>query len=175
VAFTLRSGGRTVPLACGTSGSVQLVDGTGQCAVDSRTLGAPGTYTVTAGYSGSGGYTASTGSLAQRVGPEVSAVTVTAPHSVKSGQAALITVRVSPADALSLLRGGRVTVTVTDAAGRHVPCVGLLLPGVGGFCAVPAGQLHADDGPYRITATFAGNSLLTASTGSATLTVSGAK
>jgi len=175
VDFAMRSGGRTVTLTCGTAGSVPLVSGSAQCAVDSRTFGGPGTYTVSADYHGSNGYAASAGSLLLRVGPQAAVVTVTAPHSVKSGQAALISVKVSPSDLLSLLLGGRVTVTVTDAAGRHVPCVGLLLPGVGGFCAVPAGQLRADAGPYRITAAFAGNARLGPGTGSATLTVTGRK
>ncbi|MFC1399835.1 MULTISPECIES: Ig-like domain-containing protein [Streptacidiphilus] len=174
VSFAVTSGGRSRALRCSAgAGPVALTGGTARCTVDSKDLGLPGSYTLTASYSGSAFYTASSGSLVQKVGPTATTTTVTLrPATVGKGQGAVVEVSVSPAStALSLLLGGRVTVTVLDASGTAVPCTGVLLPGVGGVCTVAPGRLSAAKGPYTVTAAFAGNQLFAASSGTAVLTV----
>ena len=175
VAFAVSSGGRSRALRCSaaTGPAALSSDGTARCTVDSKDLGLPGSYTLTASYTGSAFYTASSGSLVQKVGPTATTTKVTLrPATVGRGQGAVVDVSVSPAGAaLSLLLGGRVTVTVQDASGAVVPCTGLLLPGVGGVCTIAPGRLSAAKGPYTVTAAFAGNQLFAASSGTAVLTV----
>ncbi|MFC1409595.1 Ig-like domain repeat protein [Streptacidiphilus sp. N1-12] len=133
---------------------------------------ATGSRTMTAGYSGDGSFAASSAADTVSVRLATAVQLTVQPQTVVDGQPVVISVGVTSAKSLALLlAGGRVTVTVTDANGVAVPCPGLLLPGLGGLCAVLPGQLSAAKGPYRVRADFAGNPQFAASSASTTLTV----
>jgi hypothetical protein len=180
VTFTVLSDGENRPLQCSgtsTSNTATLASGVAQCTVNTKSFAAPGgTYTITASYSGDANYLAGTETLHQqvaRIGTSTK-LTVT-PKSVVQGQAALISVSVgaaagAPLPGLPPLTGA-VTVTVTTASGAKVSTACLLLPGLGGLCVIPAGELTAAQGPYTVTGNYAGNATFAPSTASATIAV----
>ena len=178
VAFSVVVNGRTKPLACtgATSGTVALTAGAAQCVVNTKSFASPGgTYAITAAYSGDGGYLAGKGTLQQQVALIPSSIDLNVtPSSVTEGQAALIIVGVDTGSVIPLL-SGKVAVTVTSASGKQVTVQCVLIPGLGGVCVIPAGELTAAQGPYTVTATFAGNSVYAASTASATVAVTARK
>jgi hypothetical protein len=164
------------PLHCSgaSAPAVGLTAGVAQCVVNTKDLGAPGsTVTITASYSGDASYLAGSGTLQQQVAriPTTTKLSVT-PSSVIQGEGALISVSLS-ASPVSLLppMSGAVTVTVTTASGARVSTLCLLLPGLGGICVIPAGELTAAQGPYTISATYAGDAAYAPSTATAPITV----
>jgi hypothetical protein len=173
---TLGTPGGTVTFSSGTGTSAVgctavPVDATGtaSCTVS---YPATGNATMTASYSGDDSFAVSSASTTVPVRIATSVAVEVQPGTPVAGQPAVITVGVSSSRSLALLlAGGKVTLTVTDASGAAVPCTGLLLPGLGGVCAVLPGQLSAAKGPYRVTASFAGNALFAASSASTTFTV----
>ena len=175
-AGTLGTPGGTVTFSSGTGkaavgcATVPLdATGTATCTVS---FPATGNATMTASYSGDGSFAASSASDSVSVRTATSVVVEVQPHTVVAGQPAVITVGVSSSKALALLlSGGKVTLTVTDASGASVPCPGVMLPGLGGVCAVLPGRLSAAKGPYTVTASFAGNAQFAASSTSTAFTV----
>ena len=173
VVFTLTDHGRSRVLRCGRSDSVPLGNGSARCPLDSADLGSPnGGYQLSASYSGSTGYTAATGTLTQRVGPEPTAVRVTAllPR-VTPGEPDALLIAVSPVRDPFAVLGGTVTVTVTGSNGVTVPCHGTVRPGPFGACVLLAGELTAAAAPYTVTAAYSGDTDFAPATGTATLTV----
>jgi Bacterial Ig-like domain (group 3) len=159
----------------GTQGCAAApVDASGRatCTLEFRTAGSA---TVRAAYSGDPSYAPSSASQKVTVRRASTTRITVLPDTVRPGQAAVITVGVTPSDLFSLLLGGRVTVSVTDAQGRAVPCEGVFLPGTGGLCTVLPGHLTAAGGPYTVTASFAGNSEYAPSSTTTTLRVTGTK
>ncbi|MFC1421046.1 Ig-like domain repeat protein [Streptacidiphilus cavernicola] len=176
-AGTLGTPGGTVSFSSGTGASAVgcaavPVDATGT-ATCTVSFPATGNATMTASYGGDGSFAASSASDTVSVRTATSVAVQVQPQTVVAGGPAVITVGVTSDKALALLlSGGKVTLTVTDASGASVPCLGLMLPGVGGVCAVLPGQLTAAKGPYRVTAAFAGSQQFAASSASALFTVS---
>jgi len=179
VGFTVLADGRSRPLQC--SGTAVLASGIAQCVVNTKSFATPGgTYTITASYSGDGNYLAGTGTLRQQVARIASTTKLTVtPKSVVQGQAALISVSIGAAAGAPLPGlpplSGAVTVTVTSASGAKVSTGCLLLPGLGGICLIPAGALTAAQGPYTVTANYAGDATYAPSTASATVTVTSSR
>jgi hypothetical protein len=180
VVFTVAADGESRPLECSgasSSGTASLASGVAQCVVSTKSFASPGgTYAITATYSGDANYLPGTGTLQQQVAriPSATKLSVT-PTSVVQGQLALISVSVAagpgaPLPGLPPLSGA-VSVTVTSASGAKVSTGCLLLPGLGGICLVPAGELTAAQGPYTVTADYAGDTTYAPSTASATITV----
>ena len=173
VLFTLTAHGRTSALRCGRSGSVQLSGGSAQCTVDAADLGGPsGSYQLTAAYSGSTGYAAGSGTLAQQVGPEPTTVGVAALlPQILPGDPDAVLVGVTPSVDPFALLGGTVAVTVTGADGSAVPCHGTVSPGLIGVCTLWAGELTAADSPYTVTAHYSGDASFAPGTATTTVTV----
>jgi Bacterial Ig-like domain (group 3) len=182
VVFTVLADGRSRAIQCsGTStsspGTVGLSSGVAQCVVNTKSFASPGgTYAITASYSGDANYLPGTGTLQQQVAriPSTTRLTAT-PESVVQGQVVLISVSVAagpgaPLPGLPPLTGA-VSVTVTSASGAKVSTGCLLLPGLGGICLVPAGELTAAQGPYTVTANYAGDAGYAPGTASTTVTV----
>ncbi|HEV2640802.1 MAG TPA: Ig-like domain-containing protein [Actinocrinis sp.] len=176
VTFTLGTGKQAKVLSCGATTSVQLVAGGASCVVPAQDLASPGgSYPITVSYTGSAGYTASSATLTQQVGPVPTTLTLnTLPSTVTDGQAALLTVGLGDKAGLFIPLSGQVSVTVVSATGKSVPCYGILVPGLGGLCAVLPGALTAAQGPYLVTATFAGNQYFAPSSTTATIKVTAA-
>ena len=175
VAFSVVVNGKSRPLQCSAvagSGGVALVSGAAQCVVNTASFAAPGgAYTITATYGGDAGYLAGTGTLRQQVARLASTTTLTVtPKSLAQGQAAVISVSVGSGGLLPPLAGA-VTVTVTSASGARVSAACLLLPGLGGVCLIPPGALNAAQGPYTVTADYAGDGAYAPSSATATITV----
>lgn len=175
VAFSVVAGGKSRPLQCsGAAGSgvAALVSGVAQCAVDVASFAAPGgTYTITATYGGDAGYLGGTGTLQQQVARLASTTTLTVtPKSVVPGQAVVMSVSIGSGGLLPPLAGA-VTVTVTGASGAKVPVACLLLPGLGGVCVIPPGELTAAQGPYTVAANYAGDATYAPGSATATITV----
>jgi len=164
---TFSSGSGTAAVGCA---AVPLdAAGTATCTVS---FPATGNATMTASYGGDDSFAGSSASDTVSVRTATTVAVDVQPHTVVAGQPAVITVGVSSSKALALLlSGGKVTLTVTDATGASVPCLGVMLPGMGGVCAVLPGQLSAAKGPYRVTASFAGNAQFAASSTSTAFTV----
>lgn len=184
IAFTVVSGGKSQPLQCSgasASGTEALAEGVAQCAVNTKSFAAPGgTYTVTAAYSGDADYLAGNAALQQQVARIASTTTLTGvPKTVFQGGAALITVGVA-AGAGAPIPGvpplaGAITVTVTDALGAKAAAACVLVPGLGGVCLIPPGELIAAQGPYTVTADYAGDGAYAPSTATTTITVTGSR
>jgi Bacterial Ig-like domain (group 3) len=176
VVFSVVSGGRSRTLSCGTSGAVALISGAATCTVNTQSFAVPGgTYQVTASYAGDGDFLAGSGTLSQQVAliPSSTKLSVT-PSSPVQGQPVLITVGIDEPGTVLPLLSGSVTVTVTSASGAPVPATCVLIPGLGGVCAIVPGKLSAAQGPYTVTARFAGNGVYAPSTASTTFTVAAA-
>jgi hypothetical protein len=166
VAFTVVVNGKSRALQCSgasASGTAVLSSGVAQCTVSTKSFAAPGdTYAITASYSGDANYAAGAGNLQQQVARIPSALGLTAtPKSAVQGQAVLVTVSVG-AGAGAALPGlpplaGAVSVVVTSASGAKLATLCVLLPGIGGICVIPAGELTAAQGPYTVTANYAGD------------------
>ncbi|MHA6760170.1 Ig-like domain-containing protein [Streptacidiphilus sp. PAMC 29251] len=176
-AGTLGTPGGNVSFSSGT-GSAAVgcaavpvdADGSATCTVS---FPATGERTMTASYSGDDSFAGSSASDTVSVRLATTVSLTVQPRAVVAGQPVVISVGVSASRSLALLlAGGKVTLTVTDANGATVPCPGLILPGLGGICALLPGQLSAAKGPYRVSAVFAGNPQFAASSASSSFTVS---
>ena len=179
VVFTLNSGGADRKAHCagqGTdaaSGTVPVVDGSAVCVLSTVGVGQPGGgWTVTAAYSGSGDYTAASGTMALQLGlvPTSTKASLT-PHTVTAGKPATVLVYVNGASSILGALSGQVAVTVTDASGAVVACQGTVAAGQGGSCTLSGSDLTVARSPYTVTAQYPGSQYFGASSGTTTFTV----
>ncbi|MFI0779866.1 Ig-like domain repeat protein [Streptomyces sp. NPDC021212] len=128
------------------------------------TSGSP--YAITATYSGDAGFTASTGTDTQTVGPAATTTTVvTSPDPSVTGQPVTVTATVS-----AVAPGaGTPTGTVTFDFGDGTPAVTATV--TAGAAAVIHTWASTSGGPYTITAGYHGDPDFTTSTGTGTHTV----
>lgn len=172
VSFTSGTGSASSAGTVGCTAVPLDATGTASCTVS---FPATGNTVMTAAYSGNDSFAGSSASDTVSVRLATAVAVTVQPHAAVAGQPVLVSVglsSVAPGKSLALLlSGGRVTLTVTDATGATVPCTGLMLPGVGGVCALLPGQLSPAKGPYTVTATYAGSLLFAASSASTTFTV----
>ena len=177
VVFSTTVNGKSVALACADAknGAVTLAAGVASCTVSAKSLGAPGsTATVSAAYSGDAGFLASTGTLRQQVARISTSIGIGGAANVVQGLPVVFTVGVNASSLVSplpIVAGGAVSVTVTSASGAKVATGCLLLPGSGGLCLIAGNALSAAQGPYTVTASFAGDGTYAPSTATTTFTV----
>lgn len=168
----LTVGGRALP--CGPGGTVTLSGGAASCTVPASALAGPGGRAVVhAAYSGSSGFTASTGSRAETVGRIATRVRV-APgaRTVRAGHAETVTVTLSPAAASSAaLHPERLKVTVKAPNGRTVTCTGGHATGRYTYRCTLTGSRLTASGSYRVTAAYPGDTAYAPATATTAFTV----
>ncbi len=152
---------------CKSADTVKLSAGSARCAVATGALVAgAGPYTVTATYSGSSAFTASTGSLTQQLSKAPTATKIqSSANKTASGAPVTFTATVRPTPARVAPLGGTVVFTVTGSTGDIVECDGsgtgsTTTAGGGDYvasCTVPAGVLRSSDGPYQVVASYSGD------------------
>jgi hypothetical protein len=159
--------GEEKTLYCASSG--QLKNGVATCSVTSAALGNPGSYKITADYLGSDDYATSSGSWTQVIAKPAPQITIYASSVGPIGSVAAV---VSNDYGLSMMTGGgNLTVSVRDGNGALVKTFSPVMPGI----PVTSGMLtnlSAAKGPYKVTAKFSGDSMVSAGEVSQTLPVS---
>jgi hypothetical protein len=179
VTFTI-AGQHGARATCIGFDTVRLASGKAHCVIAAGWLAAAnGPYTVTARYSGSPTFASSTGTLNQQVSKAATTTKIQAlPARFVAKRpvtfAAIVTA--SPANPAPIT--GAATFTVTDGNGHAVACsasgsVSFRLLGTYirvSWCTAKAGVLTPTGGPYRVVASYAGDSNNAASTATLTYT-----
>lgn len=153
--------GARVDFTLGSQSCSGTTDGSGRAACDVLLAQHPGSYTVTATFSGNGPYQPSNTSSAFTINHEESATTYTGPtssdyHDSFTASATLNDPAESPTTPIA---GKQVTFTLNDGAGDT--CTSTTDAGGNASCSItPSGPA----GSYSITATFAGDTDYVAST-----------
>ncbi|GAA3365153.1 hypothetical protein GCM10017744_066740 [Streptomyces antimycoticus] len=142
---------------------VAAIDATGQACVSAGDIPA-GTHTVTATYNGNGDVAGSTGTGTVTVGQGASTTTVTvSPAAPVCGEEVTLCAQVTTTPPSTCIPTGTVTFTITGG-----PVLTGMLDATGQAC-VTTSDLTA--GSYTVTATYAGDTGVGSSTGSASFTV----
>jgi VCBS repeat-containing protein len=175
VTFTATVKSGADPVTAGTvrfhEGAVDLtgdlpLSGAGQATLAISSLGA-GSHTITADYSGTGGYEASSAQLTQVVGLRPTSLAYTGPATATLGAATALTATLTDAALGTGLAGKQVTFAVDGGAPQ--PAV-TNAAGVASFTpGVPLGL-----GPHSIAIRFAGNGTYAGSTAGGAITIVGA-
>jgi large repetitive protein len=126
----------------------------------------PGTYTVTASYSGDSSYASAAGSAALQALAKTS-LTLKSSSSPRTGSALTVTATVSPVP-----DGGSVSFQVTGPNGRNVTLPASCTAAPAGTGTVPCIFTPAAKGRYAVTAAYSGDSLYLKSAASLEVQVS---
>jgi hypothetical protein len=122
----------------------------------------PGTYTVTASFSGDANFVPATGSDSVNAF-EPTTLSVSFPASPRKGQVLTVTAKVTPTP-----NAGTVGFQVVGPNGK-VPCPGTALSGGVATCSFTPTQ----DGTYAVSASYSGSALYASSSSTSTVRVSG--
>ena len=149
--------------------NVALTNGSATCRTSALTAsGSP--YTVSATYGGNTTFQTSTGTLAQHIFTATTTTVSAQPPSPTTGQSVVLTAAVNPAPDT-----GAVTWTITYGSGNSLTCNSTTPLSAGSAtCTISAGVLQAASSPYSVSASYGGDTLYAASTGTLNLTVSAA-
>jgi hypothetical protein len=148
----------TVAVSDGTSDNsceITLASGAGTCALEES----PGTYTITASYSGDSNYGPASGSASETVNAATPTVSVTPQAGAEAGQVSYSFTVAGPSGAVTPTG----SVTVSDGSNSCGPTA--LVSG-SGTCSIDEGA-----GVYTVTASYGSDSNYSTATGSATETV----